>query len=64
MSDKEYALQQIRYINTFRYIKDLAQNYRDALSGAQIDTAKYGITANEILSFIQSEMPFWRMVMP
>lgn len=58
MSDKEYALQQIRYINTFRYIKDLAQNYRDALSGAQIDTAKYGITANEILSFIQSHDNF------
>lgn len=58
MSEKAYNEQQMRYINTFLYIKGLAQNYRDALSGAQIDTGKYGITANEILSFIQKHDQF------
>ena len=58
MTDSEWAQQQLRYLNSFKYIKTLAQNYRDALTNAQIDTYKYGITANEILSFIQKHDDF------
>ena len=58
MTDSEWAQQQLRYLNSFKYIKTLAQSYRDALTNAQIDTYKYGITANEILSFIQKHDDF------
>lgn len=54
----DWYAQQLRYLNTFKYIKNIAQNYRDALSGAQIDTGKYGIGANEIISFIQTHDDF------
>lgn len=51
---KEYYLQQIRYLNTFKLFKNLAQGYRDAITVAQIDTKKYGISANDVISFMQS----------
>lgn len=54
----DWYAQQLRYLNTFKYIKNIAQNYRDALSGAQIDTGKYGISANEIIGFIQTHDDF------
>lgn len=51
---KEYYLQQIKYLNTFKLFKNLAQGYRDAITVAQIDTKKYGISANDVISFMQS----------
>ena len=51
---KEFYLQQIRYLNTFKLFKNLAQGYRDAITVAQIDTKKYGISANDVISFMQS----------
>lgn len=56
--NSQWYAQQLRYLNTFKYIKNIAQNYRDALSGAQIDTGKYGISANEIIGFIQTHDDF------
>lgn len=57
MSTPDYA-QQVRYLNTFMYLNNLAQSYSDAISVAQIDTKKYGISADEIISFIQARDQF------
>lgn len=53
----DYA-QQVRYLNTFIYLNNLAQSYSDAISVAQIDTKKYGISADEVISFIQARDQF------
>lgn len=49
-----YRATQLQYLNTFLYVKNLASGYRDALTAAQVDTYKYGITANQIISFVQA----------
>lgn len=49
---------QLKYINTFLFFKDLAQGYRDAIRCAQIDTKKYGINVDELISFIQAKQQF------
>lgn len=49
-----YRATQLQYLNTFLYVKNLAAGYRDALTAAQVDTYKYGITANQIISFVQA----------
>lgn len=53
----DYA-QQLRYLNTFLYFKDLGQGYRDGVTSAQIDTKKYGISSEAIISFIQARDQF------
>lgn len=45
---------QLRYLNTFNYLKQIAQEYRNAVNAVQIDTKKYGISANEIITFMQN----------
>lgn len=52
-STEPNATQQLRYLNTFMYINEIAQSYHTAISSAQIDTKKYGISADELISFIQ-----------
>lgn len=49
---------QLKYLNTFLFLKDLAQGYRDAIRCAQIDTKKYGITVDDLISFIQAKQQF------
>lgn len=50
---QEWYLQQLRYLNTFKFVKNIAEWYRIALTCSQIDTAKYGINANQIINFMQ-----------
>lgn len=52
-STEPNAAQQLRYLNTFMYLNEIAQSYHTAISSAQIDTKKYGISADELISFIQ-----------
>lgn len=49
----EWYAQQIRYLNTFIRLNEKAQAYHDAITVAQIDTKKYGISADQIISFMQ-----------
>ena len=61
ISDKDslkWYEQQLKYLNTFVYLKGLAEEYRQALRCAQIDTAKYGISANEMINFLQMHDDF------
>lgn len=55
---EEWYCQQLRYINTFLYMKQIGEDYRRAINAAQIDTGKYGITANDIINFMQTHDQF------
>lgn len=44
---------QIAYLSMFLQIKELAGYYRQALTVAQVDTKKYGISADELIAFQQ-----------
>ena len=50
--------QQLRYLNTFLFLKEMAQGYKDAIRSVQIDTKKYGINLDEVISFMQSREQF------
>jgi hypothetical protein len=39
-------------LNTFIRLNEKAQAYHDAITVAQIDTKKYGISADQIISFM------------
>lgn len=55
---EEWYKQQIRYLNTFLYLKRMSGDYRTMVNAAQIDTGKYGISANDIIKFMQSHEQF------
>lgn len=57
-NSQEWLCQQLRYINAFNYMKQVGEDYRKALAAAQIDTGKYGISANDIINFMQSHDQF------
>ena len=42
----------------FRQLYELAKEYHNAISNAQIDTKKYGVNINQLLSFIQGVNQF------
>ena len=46
------------YLKLFLEIKNIAQFYRQGLTCAQVDTKKYGISAPEMISFIQKYQMF------
>lgn len=52
-TEEWYALQ-CRYITTFLEMKSVGEDYRKALSVAQIDTGKYGISASDVINFMQT----------
>lgn len=56
--NNEWFAKQMSYLNLFRYLKDVADEYHTALSCAQVDTKKYGLNAAEIISFIQTHDQF------
>ena len=58
VDSEEWYKQQIRYLNTFLYLKRMASDYRAMVNAAQIDTGKYGISANDIIKFMQSHEQF------
>ena len=45
-------------MNTFLYLKRMSGDYRTMVNAAQIDTGKYGISANDIIKFMQSHEQF------
>lgn len=49
----EYAYLQLRYLNTFLKFRELANQYNEAIRCAQIDTEKFGISADEMIAFDQ-----------
>lgn len=48
-----YALQ-CRYIQSFLEMKQVGEEYRKSLTVAQIDTGKYGISASDVINFMQT----------
>lgn len=52
---KEWLAQQLRYLNTFLELKDVAEGYSAAIRAVQVDTKKYGISANDLISFMQAK---------
>lgn len=52
-TEEWYALQ-CRYIQSFLEMKQVGEEYRKALSVAQIDTGKYGISASDVINFMQT----------
>jgi hypothetical protein len=42
----------------FKQLYELAKEYHNAISNAQIDTKKYGVNINQLLSFIQGVNQF------
>lgn len=55
---QEWYCQQLRYINAFVYMKQQGEAYRKSIVVAQIDTGKYGITANDVINFMQTHDQF------
>lgn len=53
-NDSTWVNNQLNYLNIFKDLFVLAKEYHKAISNAQIDTKKYGVTANQFISFIQS----------
>lgn len=50
--------QQVKYLNLFLALKDISESYRQAITVAQIDTKKYGINVDELISFMQQKEQF------
>lgn len=51
--DARWIKDQLTYASMFRQLQELAKEYHNAISNAQIDTKKYGVNINQLLSFIQ-----------
>lgn len=52
-SDARWIKDQLTYANMFKQLYELAKEYHNAISNAQIDTKKYGVNINQLLSFTQ-----------
>lgn len=56
--DARWIKDQLTYASMFRQLYELAKEYHNAISNAQIDTKKYGVNINQLLSFIQGVNQF------
>lgn len=49
----DYWYSQLKYLNTFLRLRDIANEYSNGIQCVQIDTERYGINADEIIAFDQ-----------
>lgn len=56
--DARWIKDQLTYASMFKQLYELAKEYHNAISNAQIDTKKYGVNINQLLSFIQGVNQF------